>query len=87
MEYNFNNKMINGNIDLTMQEWLIIELLIKWNGIPIRAEKIADLFYERYEYVSADSIRTSICKINKKTNYLIKCKTGYGYYIEDIKIE
>ena len=90
MVYNFNNKMLNGNIDLIMSEWKILEILIKMNGQPIRAEKIMKMLLEKYpdrEYVSVNGIQVCICKINKKTNYLIKCKTGCGYYIEDIKIE
>lgn len=90
MEYNFNNKMLNGNIDLIMSEWKIIEILIKMNGQPIKAEKIADILLEKYpnrENVSANAVKAGVCKINKKIKHLIKNKRGYGYYIEDIKIK
>ena len=90
MLYNFNTKTLNGSIDLAMNEWKIIELLIKMNGQVINAEKIADMLYEKYpqnENVSWNSVRASICRINKKINGLIKNKVNVGYYIdEEIKI-
>ena len=89
MEYNFNNKKINKNIDLVGLEWKIIELLIKMNGQPIGTKKIADMLFEKYpdnENVSSGSVRNSICKINKKTKGLIKNRISFGYYIKEIKI-
>ena len=88
MEYNFTNKTLNENIDLVGIEWKIIELLIKMNGQPVNDEKIADMLFEKYpwnENISGNSVRNSICKINKKTNGLIKNKVRFGYYIEEIK--
>ena len=93
MTYNFNNKTLNGNnryIELLRNEWEIIELLIKMNGQPIMAGKIADILHKKHLYSkgpSAISVRTSICRINNKTVGLIKNRVNIGYYIdEDINI-
>ena len=84
MLYNFNTKTLNGSIDLAMNEWKIIELLIKMDREPIKATEMADIIKCG---TSKRSIRVSICRINKKTNGLIKNRVKVGYYIdEEIKL-
>lgn len=82
MEYNFKSKKINNEIKLANNEAKVVELLIKMDGEPIKATAMADIIKCG---TSKKSIRASICRINRKTNGLIKNRVKVGYYIEEIK--
>ena len=94
MIYNFNNKKIDNKIDLTRIESEIFEELIKLNGQPVKTKELTNIIYEKYcltkinpQDPSDESIRTWICKINKKANKIIKNRPYFGYYIdEEIKM-
>lgn len=90
MYYDFNIKRINNSIELTKLEWEIFEELIKFDGHPILLKKLTDIIFEKYcvtkinaQDTCESSIRTYIYRLNKKTNRVIKCKRGFGYYIEE----
>lgn len=90
MEYNFNAKKVNNEIDLTISEAKIFEILIKYDGVPVSTKKIVDEIHKEpnFTYIPHKrNIAVHVFRINQKLNWIIKNKHCYGYYIEEeIKI-
>lgn len=89
MVYNFKTKQVDNEIDLTVSQAKIFEILIKYDGVPVSRKKMFEEIRKDPNFMHINSIRNlgvHIYRINQKLNWIIKNKPCYGYYIkEEIK--
>lgn len=89
-----SNKMTlryeNINIELTPNEFKIIEYLFNHQDQITSASMISDNIANNFDYISKNTIEAHISTIRKKIKskainaiFPIKNKRGFGYYIED----
>lgn len=76
----------NKEIELTKNEFKILEILLEKPGKVVNRDEIIDKIWQSDSYIDDNTLTVNIMRLRKKLEYinifdLIKTKKGVGYYV------